>query len=88
MSKTQSPNIVKYTEHGVSKNNDVYWIVMERLQGQSLDRLFDKLEKCPLPETEVIKVSVLALHDQFLFPETGLLLNPGPDWNRNVFCPA
>jgi serine/threonine protein kinase len=56
LSKIQSPSIVEYKCHGKSKKNDVYWIIMERLQGKSLDNLFDKLEECPLSETEAILV--------------------------------
>ncbi len=52
--QVQSTSIAQYKEHGKSKDNSIYWIVMERLHGYSLDHLFDA--HSPLPEIEVIKV--------------------------------
>ena len=54
MSRLHCPQIVHYVESGKSSTNEVYWIVMELLTGDSLDHLLES--KGPFPESEVIKV--------------------------------
>jgi serine/threonine protein kinase len=55
MSRTNCPNIVQYVEAGMAKTRDVYWIVMELLQGDSLERHLE--DRGTLSEVEVIKVA-------------------------------
>lgn len=54
MSRANNPNIVQYVEAGMAKTKDVYWIVMELLHGDSLERYLQ--DHGSLPEVEVIKV--------------------------------
>ncbi len=54
MSRVHSPHVVQYFDSGLSKKKDVFWIVMEHLDGISLDRELEN--RGPLPEVEVIKV--------------------------------
>jgi serine/threonine protein kinase len=57
MSRLRSPNVVGYVESGLSKGNDVYWLVMELLEADSLDHILDK--DGPIPELDVIRVCPL-----------------------------
>ena len=54
MSRTHCPNVVMFVESGMAKSRDVYWIVMEFLEGESLDKCLEK--QGPMPEVEVIRV--------------------------------
>jgi serine/threonine protein kinase len=62
MSRLRSPNVVSFVESGLSKENDVYWLVMELLEAESLDRILD--HEGPISELEVIKVFELRLLKQ------------------------
>ena len=55
MSRLHSPQIVHYVESGKSSRGDVYWIVMELIQGEPLDKILER--DGPFPESEVIKAS-------------------------------
>jgi serine/threonine protein kinase len=55
MSRLSCPNIVQYVEAGMAKTRDVYWIVMELLQGGSLQKHLK--DCCTVPEVEAIKVA-------------------------------
>ena len=54
MSRTHCPNIVLFVESGMAKSRDVYWIVMEFLQGDTLQKSLE--DHGPMPEVEAIKV--------------------------------
>jgi serine/threonine protein kinase len=54
MSRIQCPTIVQYVESGMAKSRDVYWIVMEFLQGDSLEKCLN--QHGPMTEVEVIRV--------------------------------
>ena len=54
MSRLRSTNVVGYVESGLSKGNDVFWLVMELLEAESLDHLLEK--EGPMPELDVIRV--------------------------------
>jgi serine/threonine protein kinase len=60
MSRLRSPNVVGYVESGLSKDNDVYWLVMELLEAESLDRILEI--EGPMPELDVIRVRQYILH--------------------------
>jgi hypothetical protein len=60
MSRLRSPNVVGFVESGLSKENDVYWLVMELLDAESLDLILDK--EGPIPELDVIRVRPLSTH--------------------------
>jgi serine/threonine protein kinase len=55
MSRLHSPQIVHYVESGKSSRGDVYWIVMELIEGEPLGQILER--DGPFPESEVIKVS-------------------------------
>ena len=55
MSRIHCPNIVMYVESGMAKSRDVYWIVMEFLSGESLDKYLER--NGPMSEVEAIRVS-------------------------------
>ena len=50
MKKNCSPNIVQYKEDGHSDAKDVFWIIMEKLQGIPMDR------KIGIQELEALQV--------------------------------
>ena len=50
MKKNCSPNIVQYKEDGLSEAKDVFWIIMEKLQGFSMDK------KIGIQEIEALQV--------------------------------
>jgi hypothetical protein len=58
MSRLRSPNVVGYVESGFSKHNDVFWLVMELLEAESLDLVL--IKEGPMPELDVIRVSTLS----------------------------
>jgi hypothetical protein len=72
LSQAQSPNIARWNKHGKANDNSIYWIIMERLNGLSLDHLFG--EDNPLPEIEVIKVCTVDLWEQSIVVEYIFLL--------------
>ena len=54
MSRRRSPNVVGFVESGLSNQNDVFWLVMELLEAESLDHVLVK--EGPMPELDVIRV--------------------------------
>jgi hypothetical protein len=56
MSRVRSQHVVGYVESGLSRDNDVYWLVMELLEAESLDHILD--HGGPMPELSVIRVSL------------------------------
>ncbi len=57
MKKNCSPNIVEYKGHGLSEKKDVFWIVMEKLEGRSME------ENLGISETEALQVRFLGYFD-------------------------
>ena len=75
MGKNCSPNIVEYKGHGHSDAKDVFWLVMEKLQGHSLE------VNTGISELEAIQVRFSSL-EQFLWEIVYFWCSA--DWNRHV----
>ena len=54
LSRMKSNFIVSYRGSGMASTNDVYWIIMELIDGHSLDQVLQ--DEGPLSEREGIKV--------------------------------
>ena len=54
LSAIKSPNVVQYFGFGKSSQRNVYWFIMELLNGQALDTIL--ADSGPLSEIEGIKV--------------------------------
>ena len=54
LSTIKSPNVVQYFGFGKSSQRNVYWFIMELLNGQALDTIL--ADSGPLSEIEGIKV--------------------------------
>ena len=54
MSRLKSQNVVSYKGSGLARTGDVFWIEMELICGDPLDKILEN--HGPLPEDEVIKV--------------------------------
>jgi hypothetical protein len=77
MSRVKNQNIVQFVESGLAKTLDVYWIVMEMLQGSTLSNILTK--NGPFSEVDVIKV---ALHNSSLIRHTADI----PSELNRIFC--
>ena len=60
MGKNCSPNIVEYKRHGHSAAKDVFWLVMEKLHGHSLEL------NTEISELEAIQVQELSLEHLYM----------------------
>ncbi len=59
MSRIKNENIVQFVESGLAKTQDVYWIVMELLQGSTLGNIL--IQNGPFLEVDTIKVHFFKL---------------------------
>jgi hypothetical protein len=54
MSRLQSRHVVAYVESGLARAKDLFWLVMELVEGEALDRVLEV--EGPMPELEVVRV--------------------------------